>query len=163
MEEIRDLEEKLQALGEFIDNLDEDDDEGEGMLVTTLHRAQLIFGYIPVVVQNFIAEKLDKTPAEVYGVITFYPFFRTSPIGKHIIGVCTGTACFMKGANELTEEFSRLLKIKVGETTADGLFTLQTKRCVGACHLAPVVLVDDDVFGKVEKSEIKDIISKYRG
>lgn len=159
MENIKDYEEKLKNLEDYIENLDEDDE----VLVSVLHRAQLVFGYIPTAVQYFIAEKLELTPAEVYSVVTFYPFFKTEPQGVHTINVCTGTACFVKGAQDIVDEFSQQLKVKVGHTTSDGLFTLQAKRCLGACVNAPVVMVDDEIYGKVNRKEVKNIIEKYRG
>lgn len=159
MKDIKDYQEKLDFLEDFIENLDED--EEDGALITVLHRAQLIFGFIPVHLQHFIAEKLGITPVEVYSAITFYPFFKTERQGRHIINVCTGTACFMRGAEDLVDEFSKILKIKTGETTKDGQFTLQTKRCVGACSLAPVVTVDEEVFGKLLRKDVIDIIRKF--
>ncbi len=159
MEEIKDYEIKIKSLQDFIENLDEDDE----VLVTVLHRAQLIFGYIPIIVQHFIAEKLETTPAEVYSVMTFYPFFKSEPSGTHTINVCTGTACFVKGAQDIVDEFSTLLNVKPGKTTKDGLFTLQTKRCIGACVNAPVVMIDEEIYGKVTRKEVKSIIEKYKG
>lgn len=159
MEGIVDYQEKLDTLEDFIENLDED--EEDGALVTVLHRAQLIFGFIPVHLQHFIAEKLEITPVEVYSAITFYPFFKTERQGMHTINVCTGTACFMRGASELVDEFSKILKIKSGETTKDGKFTLQTKRCVGACSMAPVVTVDEEVFGNISREDVNNIIQKF--
>ncbi len=158
MEEIIDYDAKINTLEDYIDNLDDDEDT----LVTVLHRAQLIFGYIPVSVQYFIAEKLEKTPAEVYSVVTFYPFFKSEPQGIYTINVCTGTACFVKGAQDLVDEFSMLLKIKPGQTTKDGMFTLQTKRCIGACVNAPVITVNDEIYGKVTRKDVKDIIDKLK-
>ncbi len=158
MEDIIDYDAKIKALDDFIENLDDEDDA----LITVLHRAQLVFGYIPVSVQHFIAEKLETTPVEVYSVVTFYPFFKSEPQGKHTINVCTGTACFVKGAQDIVDEFSMLLKIKPGQTTKDGMFTLQTKRCIGACVNAPVIMVDEEMYGKVTRKDVKEIIEKYR-
>ncbi len=158
MEEIKDYESKIQALESFIDELE----TKEGALIAVLHKAQSVFGYLPVVVQEFVAEKLGVTPAKVYGVVTFYHYFKTEPVGEYCINVCTGTACFVLGAQDLVDEFSSQLNIKANETTADGKFTLQTIRCIGACALAPVVTVNEDVYGKLKRSEVKSVLDKYQ-
>ncbi len=157
MEEIKDYESKIQSLESFIDGLERKD----GALIAVLHKAQSIFGYLPVVVQEFVAEKLNVTPAKVFGVVTFYSYFKTKPVGKYSINVCTGTACFVLGAQDLVDEFSKQLNIKVNETTPDGKFTLQCLRCIGACALAPVVTVNEDVYGKLKPSEIEEVLAKY--
>ncbi len=149
--------EKLKELGEFIDGLE----TTEGALIEILHRAQIVFGYLPRDVQLYIARKLGIPGAEVYGVVSFYSFFTMKPSGKHTISVCMGTACFVRGADKIIERFKEKLEIGSNETTQDNLFTLKDVRCVGACGLAPVVLIDDKVFGRVEESKIDEILKPY--
>jgi len=132
-------------------------------LIEILHAAQDLFGYLPKEVQLYVAEHLDVPVSEVYGVVSFYNFFSMTPRGKHVINVCMGTACYVKGADRLMKVFSDELGIELGETTKDGLFTLTDVRCVGACSLAPVFLIDEDTFGRIDKrDELLDILNKYR-
>ncbi|ADK14540.1 MULTISPECIES: NAD(P)H-dependent oxidoreductase subunit E [Clostridium] len=149
--------EKLKELSSYIDSLE----EKEGSLISVLHRAQDIFGYLPEELQTFIANKLDISAAKVFGVVTFYSYFTMKPKGKHVISICMGTACFVKGAENILEEFRNQLKVKDGFTTEDGLFTIDILRCVGACGLAPVVVVDGTVHGKVKVEDVKGILSQY--
>jgi len=132
-----------------------------GALIPVLHRAQLLFGYLPRDVQIRIAEGLGVPLSEVYGVISFYSFFSLKPRGKYTIGVCLGTACYVKGAPAILEKIKETLKISDGETTSDGLFTLDTTRCVGACGLAPVMTVGDDVYGRLTPERISEILERY--
>ena len=134
----------------------------QGSLMQTLHKAQDIFGYLPIEVQKFIASELDVPLAEVYGVTTFYTQFSIEPKGKHKIGVCLGTACYVKSAQLIMDKLAKELKIKVGETTPDNLFTLEATRCLGCCGLAPVIMIDQDVYGKLEAKKIPDILAKYK-
>lgn len=132
-------------------------------LIEILHAAQDLFGYLPKEVQLFVAEHLGVPVSEVYGVVSFYNFFSMTPRGKHVINVCMGTACYVKGADRLMKVFSDELGIELGETTKDGLFTLTAVRCVGACSLAPVFLIDEDTFGRIDKrDELLEILDKYR-
>ena len=132
-------------------------------LIEILHKAQEIFGYLPMEVQEFVADKTGIPINQIYGVVTFYNFFSMEPRGKHIINVCTGTACYVKGAERLIQMLSDELKVKLGETTEDKLFTLTSVRCVGACSLAPVFVIGEDTFGRIEtKKQIKEIISKFK-
>lgn len=131
-------------------------------LIMILHRAQEIFGYLPKEVQIYIAEELQIPVAKVYGVVTFYSFFSTEKKGKYVISVCMGTACFVKGADKVLEEFEAQLKIKSNETTEDGKFTIAALRCVGACGLAPVVTINGKVYGKVTKDQVKKILEEYK-
>ncbi len=149
--------ESFKELEDFIESLP----DKRGELITVLHRAQGIFGFLPREVQAFIAAKMGISLAKVYGVVTFYSFFTMVPKGKHPISVCMGTACYVRGAAEVTEAFADQLGIKVGETTDDGKFSLDTLRCVGACGLAPVVLVGEKVYGRVTTDMVKDIIGEY--
>ncbi len=149
--------EKFDELEEFIDGME----TTKGALIEILHKAQHIFGYLPRDVQLYVARKLGIPGAEVFGVVSFYSYFTTKPRGKYTISVCMGTACFVKGADKVTERFKEKLKIESNEITEDGQFTLRDVRCVGACGLAPVVMVNDKVFGRVKVEDVDDIISKY--
>ena len=133
-----------------------------GALISVLHKAQEIFGYLPEEVQTFVAEQLGISVAKVYGVVSFYSFFTMTPKGKFPIAVCMGTACYVRGAEKVLHEFQNQLGIKTGETTVDGLFSIDALRCVGACGLAPVVLVGEDVYGRDEAKDVKTILKKYR-
>lgn len=148
---------KYGQLESFIDSLS----NKEGELIKVLHKAQEIFGYLPKEVQNFVAKKLDVPVSKVYGVVTFYSFFNMEPKGLHTISVCMGTACYVRGAEAVLDEFKKQLGINCDETSKDGKFTLNALRCVGACGLAPVVMVDKKVYGRVTKDMVKDIISEY--
>jgi len=130
-------------------------------LIAVLHQAQEIFGYLPEDVQRFVAKKLNQPVSEVNGVVTFYSYFTETPTGKHVINVCMGTACFVKGSADILDEFERKLGIKVGENTPDGKYTLQVLRCVGACGLAPVVTVNDRVYGHFTKQMVVKTIDEY--
>ena len=144
-------------LSQYIDSLD----TKKGNLISVLHRAQEIFGYLPIEVQKFIAKNMEVPLAEVYGVITFYSFFTTKPRGKHPISICMGTACYVNGSEELLNEAKNELKISVGETTSNGDFSIDVLRCVGACGMAPVVMIGKKIFGKVEIGQIKTILKEY--
>ena len=150
--------EKYDELEAFIESLE----TTKGALIEILHKAQHIFGYLPRDVQLFVARKLGIPGAEVYGVVSFYSYFTTKPSGKHTISVCMGTACFVKGADKIIAAFKEKLGIESNETTEDGLFTIKDVRCIGACGLAPVVMVDDKVYGRVKVEEVEDIINVYR-
>ncbi|MBM4404265.1 MAG: NAD(P)H-dependent oxidoreductase subunit E [Candidatus Cloacimonetes bacterium] len=131
-------------------------------LIEILRIAQEIFGYLPVEVQEFVASRMNIPVSKVHGVVTFYNFFTMTPKGKHIINVCTGTACYVKGALRVIQMLTEQLNVGMGETTMDGLFTLSAVRCVGACSLAPVIVIGEDTFGRIEKSDqVKEIINRY--
>lgn len=132
-----------------------------GELINVLHKTQNAFGYLPAEVQEVIAKELDVPVASVYGVVTFYSFFSMVPKGRHPISVCTGTACYVRGAENVLEEFKKELKIEVGETTPDGTFSISCLRCVGACGLAPVVMVGEKTYGRVSPEMVKDIIKEH--
>lgn len=132
-----------------------------GELINILHAAQGLFGYLPPEVQQVIAADLKIPVSRVYGVVTFYSFFTMTPKGKYPISVCLGTACYVRGAEKVLDEMQRQLEIKVGETTADGLFSLDCLRCVGACGLAPVVMIAGKVYGRVTPEKIHDILMEY--
>lgn len=137
-------------------------EDKKSSLIIILHRAQEIFGYIPEEVQEFIAEKIEVPISKVYGVVSFYNFFSMVPKGKYPISVCTGTACYVRGAEKILEALQKELGIKLGGITSDGLFSLDSLRCVGACGLAPVMLIGKDVHGKVKPEDVKEIIKKYK-
>ena len=130
-------------------------------LMMILSDIQNEYGYIPLDVQQLVSEKTGISVAEIYGVVTFYSFFSLNPKGKYVIGVCLGTACYVKGAQQVIDKFSEILNIKPGETTEDGLFTLEALRCIGACGLAPVMTINEDVYGRLTVAEIPDILAKY--
>lgn len=135
----------------------------KGELINVLHKAQHIFGYLPAEVQEIVAKELKVSAAHVYGVVSFYSFFSMLPKGEHPISICLGTACYVRGAEKVIDEFKQLLKINVGDTTSDGKFSLACLRCVGACGLAPVVLVGDKVYGRVAPEGVKQILAEYPG
>ena len=135
----------------------------EGELINVLHKCQETFGYLPAEVQEVISEKMEMSAAKVYGVVTFYSFFTMIPKGKHPISICTGTACYVRGAETVLNEFKKQLKIEVGETSEDGIFSLSCLRCVGACGLAPVVQVGDKTYGRIAPDDVKGIIEAYTG
>lgn len=151
---------KFQELERYIDSVTPGiaADRIRGVLIQILHRAQSIFGYLPVEVQSFVAGKLSLSLSEVYGVISFYSFFTTTPIGHYKISCCTGTACFVKGATKVLEEFKKQLNLHEGQTSEDGRFFLGTLRCVGACSLAPVVMVNEKVYGNMTADKVADVI-----
>jgi NADP-reducing hydrogenase subunit HndA len=133
-----------------------------GELINVLHQVQGKFGYLPAEVQEVVAQELEVPVAKVYGVVTFYSFFTMLPKGKHPISICTGTACYVRGAEKVLDEFKKELKIQVGETTTDGKFSISCLRCVGACGLAPVVMVGEKTYGRVAPEMVKDILSNYK-
>ena len=132
-----------------------------GALIPVLHEAQELYGYLPFEVQKIIADGLDIPVAKVYGVVTFYSQFSLTPKGKYRINVCLGTACYVKGAAEILDKLKERLSIDVGECTDDGLFSLDSCRCIGACSLAPVVTINEEVYGKLVPEDIDGIIDKY--
>ncbi len=131
-------------------------------VINVLHKVQGEFGYLPAELQDVIAQEMNVSAAHVYGIVTFYSFFTMTPKGEHPISVCMGTACYVRGAEKVLDEFKRELKIGVGETTPDGKFSLNCLRCVGACGLAPVVLIGEKVYGRLTPDGVKDIINEYR-
>lgn len=135
--------------------------ETPGALIPVLHEAQDLYGYLPFEVQKIIADGLDIPVAKVYGVVTFYSQFSLTPKGKYRISVCLGTACYVKGAAEILDKLKERLSIDVGECTDDGLFSLDSCRCIGACSLAPVVTINEEVYGKLVPEDIDGIIDKY--
>ncbi len=133
-----------------------------GSLIMMLHKIQGYFGYIPRKAAEKLSKMSDIPLARIYGVVTFYHFFKTTKPGKYKISVCLGTACYLKGGQDLIEEARSILSLEEGEVTEDGLFSIDPVRCVGCCGLAPVITIGDDVYGKVTKDQLPDIIAKYR-
>jgi NADP-reducing hydrogenase subunit HndA len=133
-----------------------------GALMPALQRAQHIYGYLPIEVQKMVSEGLSVPLEEVYGVATFYSQFALNPKGKYKVSACLGTACYVKGAGDIFDKLSEKLGIGNGECTADGKFSLEACRCIGACGLAPVLTVNEDVYGRLTLNEVEDIIKKYQ-
>lgn len=131
-------------------------------LMMILSDIQKEYGYIPLDVQQLVSEKTGISVAEIYGVVTFYSFFSLKPKGKYIIGCCLGTACYVKGAQKVIDKFSEILGIKPGESTEDGLFTIDALRCIGACGIAPAVSINGKVYPKVSVSAVPSIIEELR-
>ncbi|NLA42396.1 MAG: NAD(P)H-dependent oxidoreductase subunit E [Smithella sp.] len=132
-----------------------------GGLIPVLEEAQICLEYLPMPVQKRIAAGLNLPLSRVYGVVTFYSFFTMTPRGKHTVRVCLGTACYVRGGKALTEALQKQFGINEGETTKDRLFTLESVRCLGACGLGPVIVVDEDVHGRIKPAKIKEILSQY--
>ncbi|HBQ63507.1 MAG TPA: NAD(P)H-dependent oxidoreductase subunit E [Clostridiales bacterium] len=134
----------------------------KGALIPVLHEAQILFGYLPLEVQTRISEGLDIPLAEIYGVVTFYTQFTLNRKGTYKIQVCMGTACYVKGASQVLDELKSELGIAVGQSTPDGLFSLEACRCIGACGLAPVIMINSDVYGRLVADDIPGILKRYR-
>ena len=150
--------ENVEKLSKFI----EAQKGKQGGLMNVLHETQEYLGYVPYEAQKLIAEGLDVPLSEVYGVVTFYSRFTLTPVGKYKVGVCLGTACYVKGADAVLEKVEQCLGIKAGETSADGLFSIEATRCIGACGLAPVIMINEDVYAKLTANDIPEIIEKYK-
>ncbi|MBR2878339.1 MAG: NAD(P)H-dependent oxidoreductase subunit E [Clostridia bacterium] len=133
----------------------------DGALIPVLHEAQDIYGYLPIEVQKMVSEGLGVSLAEIYGVATFYARFTLEPKGEHHIGVCLGTACYVKGSGKILEKISKALNLEVGGCTEDGKFSLEATRCIGACGLAPVLTVGEEVYGRLTENDVDDILAKY--
>ncbi len=149
----------LVELNSYIETLN----DKEGSLINILHRAQSLFGYIPTNLQLYIARKLGIGAAKVNGVVSFYSYFSQEKTGDNVISVCMGTACYVKGAEEVLKEILKELNIEKNVISEDGLFTVRDVRCVGACGLAPVVTVGEKVYGHVKKEDVKGLLDEYRG
>ena len=134
----------------------------KGAVIPVLHEAQNIYGYLPIEVQEMISEGLDVPLAEIYGIVTFYAQFSLNPKGKYQIGVCLGTACYVKGSGDILDKVKEILGVEVGECTPDGMFSIDATRCIGACGLAPVLTVNEDVYGRLVVDDVPGIIEKYR-
>ena len=152
------VEEKERKLQEIIEKYK----DSKGALIPVLHEAQEVYGYLPMNVQKRISESLNVPLSEVYGVVTFYTQFSLKPKGEYKVSVCLGTACYVKGSKLILDKLQEKLGIKVGDCTEDGKFSLEACRCVGACGLAPVVMVNDDVYGRLTPDDIEKVLEKYR-
>lgn len=131
-------------------------------LVMILSEIQSKFGYVSLDVQQLVSDETGIPVSEIYGVVTFYSFFSLSPKGKYVIGICLGTACYVKGSQQIIDKFSTILGIKPGETTEDGMFTLDALRCIGACALAPAVRINDKVYSQMKVSDVEKIVEECR-
>jgi NADP-reducing hydrogenase subunit HndA len=152
---------EAQEKAKKLDAIVEKYKDTRGALIQVLHEVQEVYGYLPLEVQRAISEKMNIPLAEIYGVVSFYTQFSIYPKGKYQINVCMGTACYVKGANEILDKFRTRLSIDVGECTEDGMFSLEACRCIGACGLAPVVTINEDVYGKLSADDVDSIIDKY--
>ena len=151
-------EQKYEKLKGFIS----DNQQKKGYLIPVLHMAQNIFGYLPPEVQEFVSKKMDIPVSIVHGVVTFYSYFKTFPSGRNTITVCLGTACYVRGAKKILEALEEKLGIKVGETTEDRRFSIGVQRCLGACGLAPVIMINKDVHGRVSAKKLDSILEQYQ-
>ena len=133
----------------------------DGALIPVLHEVQEIIGYLPLEVQKVISDGIGVPVSEIYGVVTFYTQFSINPKGKYKIGVCLGTACYVKGSGDILEKIKEIIGIDVGECSEDGKFSLEATRCIGACGLAPVFTVNDDVYGRLVVDDVEGILAKY--
>lgn len=150
-------EEKYARIAEVI----EEYKDKEGSLIQILHMAQGIYGFLPLELQKFIAQKLNKPLSEVYGVVSFYSFFSTQSRGENTIRVCLGTACYVRGGKKIVDRLRKILKIEVGETTQDGKFTLEVMRCIGSCGLAPAIKINDVVYKQVNPDKLVSILKEF--
>jgi NADH:ubiquinone oxidoreductase subunit E len=154
-------QDKINELDAFIDQARQKE-RSESYLIAVLHKVQGLYGYLPKDVMDIVAEKMQIPTAHIWGVATFYHYFNLSPIGKHTISVCMGTACYVKGADKIVETLKKELKVGVGQTTEDGLFTLQEARCLGACGIAPVIMIDEKIYGELDAKKTVDIVNQFR-
>jgi NADP-reducing hydrogenase subunit HndA len=149
--------EQEKELRSFIEEHKDD----KGALMPVLQKAQDLYGYLPIEVQTIVSRGLDVPLSEVYGVVTFYSMFSLSPKGKHNVQVCMGTACYVKGSGLVLDRLKEKLNLEVGATSEDGLFSIEATRCVGACGLAPVIIISGDVYGRLTPDMVDDIVEKY--
>lgn len=150
-----------EALLEVIRDLAFEYKDKEGNLIQVLHLAQGLYGYLPMKVQEVIADTLEIPVAKVTGVVTFYSYFSTQPRGEHTIRVCLGTACYVRGGKKIVEKLKKILAVDVGDTTADRKFTFEVARCIGACGLAPAMAIDDQVYKQVNPDKLEQILARY--
>jgi NADH:ubiquinone oxidoreductase subunit E len=155
--DVQEEEGKLKLIADFIDRYK----DRQGSLIQVLHTSQQIYGYLPLHLQKFIADRMDRPLSEVSGVVTFYSFFSTQPRGRHTIRVCMGTACYVRGGKKIVDKLQEVLGVGVGDTTEDRLFTFEVARCIGACGLAPAMMIDDVVYKQVNAEKLEAILSKY--
>jgi len=151
-------QEKFYELKEFI----KENKEKKGYLIPALYKAQSLFGYLPPEVQKAVAEEMNISLSEVVGVVTFYAYFKTQPVGRHSVTVCMGTACYVRGAKKILEALKEKLGITIGETTEDLRFTLGEQRCFGSCGMAPVIMIDGNIHGRLNPSKLDAILEQYK-
>ena len=156
------MSEKIEQMTPQLRAFIEEWKDKPGNLIMVLHQVQQTYGYIPRNIAIEISELLSVPLAKIYGVVTFYNFFKLQKAGKYIAQVCLGTACYLRGGDDLIKEFEKQLGVGVNATTADGLFSVEAVRCLGCCGLAPVVVVNGEVYGKLTKGDVAGIIEKYR-
>ncbi|MHC4237098.1 MAG: NADH-quinone oxidoreductase subunit NuoE [Planctomycetota bacterium] len=161
MPEATQTQDKMDQLLAFIDEMSQKD-HAESYLIAVLHKAQELYGYLPQDVMDCVADKMQIPTAHIWGVATFYHYFNLEPVGKHIVSVCMGTACYVKGADKVLEALKKELGIQVGQTSEDKLFTLQEARCLGACGIAPVIMIDDKIHGELDSAKTIDLIRQHR-
>jgi NADH-quinone oxidoreductase E subunit len=161
MTEATQMQDKMDQLLEFMDEVAQNE-YAESYLIAVLHKAQALYGYLPEDVMDQVADKMQIPTAHIWGVATFYHYFNLKPVGKHVVSVCMGTACYVKGADKVLEALKRDLGVQVGETTEDKLFTLQEARCLGACGIAPVIMINDKIYGELDSKKTVNLINQYR-
>ncbi len=154
-------EQKLAQLKDFIAQT-QTDEHPDSFLIAVLHKAQELYGYLSVPVMDEVAQEMGIPTAHIWGVATFYHYFNLTPPGQHVISICLGTACYVRGAGQILQTLKDELKIDVGQVTEDGLFSLQPARCLGACGLAPVVMIDDKIHGDLTPKKMVQILNQYR-
>lgn len=148
------IDEKLEKIAKKYKNV-------EGGIISALHEVQDTYGYISSTAQKYLSKELNVPMSEIYGIITFYSRFSLVPKGKYNIQVCMGTACYVKGSEEVLNRFKEKLGIKEGETTSDGKFSIESVRCIGACGLAPAIVINEEVYGKMDEKKVDELIEKY--
>lgn len=153
--------ERLAQLKTYIASTQQNE-QPDSFLIAVLHKAQELYGYLPVEVMDEVAQEMAIPTAHIWGVATFYHYFNLTPPGEHVISICLGTACYVRGAADILQAIKDELKIDVGEVTPDGLFSLQPARCLGACGLAPVVMIDDKIHGELTPKKMTQLINQYR-
>jgi len=155
------VDKKMEELGAYMRQF-VNMPRAESALISILHKAQSLYGYVSREVMDEISQTMNIPTAHIWGVATFYHYFNLSPIGKHTIAVCLGTACYIKGAGEILETLKSELKVDIGSTTEDKMFTLQEARCLGACGLAPVIMIDGKIYGSLTPKKVLEILQSYR-
>lgn len=148
------VDEKLEKIAKKYKNV-------EGGIISALHEVQDTYGYISSTAQKYLSKELNVPMSEIYGIITFYSRFSLVPKGKYNIQVCMGTACYVKGSEKVLNRFKEKLGIKEGETTSDGKFSIESVRCIGACGLAPAIVINEEVYGKMDEKKVDELIEKY--
>ena len=154
-------QDKMDQLLDYMDEVAQKE-YSESYLIAVLHKTQELYGYLPEDIMDQIADKMQIPTAHIWGVATFYHYFNLKPVGKHMVSVCMGTACYVKGADKVLDTLKKELGIEVGQTTEDKLFTLQEARCLGACGIAPVIMINDKIYGELDSKKTVSLINQYR-